>query len=91
MYRIVLVCTGVPVQEGFEGARCITEEFKHRPWHRNVTCEWDGSRLSLQADNDFDPKGLALMDEFSDSISACIKDVGDGNIMVKSVTVQSSL
>ena len=35
-------------------------------------CTWDGERLILQADNDYDPEGLALLDEFSDNISAFI-------------------
>src|SRR6267143_2740844 len=68
MYRIVLACKGVPADVGAVAARDITEEFTHRPWHQNVRCEWDGSRLILQADNDFDSNGLALLDEFSDAI-----------------------
>ena len=53
---------------------------------RNVRCEWDGSRLILQADNDFDSKGLALLDEFSDAISASIEDGFDGAMDVLSIT-----
>jgi hypothetical protein len=87
MYRIVLACSGIPAHAGPSGARDIGEEFKHRPWHKNVSCEWDGARLILQADNDFDLNGLALVDEFSDAISACINDGGDGSIDVLSVTV----
>src|SRR4051794_30524061 len=64
MYRIVLACSGVPADVGPSAARDITEEFTHRPWHKNVRCQWDGSRLVLQADNDFDSNGLALLDEF---------------------------
>jgi len=45
------------------------------------------ARLILQVDNDFDLNGLALVDEFSDAISACINDGGDGSIDVLSVTV----
>ena len=48
-------------------------------------CEWDGSRLILQADNDFDSNGFALLDEFSDAISASITDCSDGGINVVSV------
>ena len=44
-----------------------------------------GSRLILQADNDFDPNGLALQDEFSDAISASLTDGFDGDIDVVSV------
>jgi hypothetical protein len=50
-----------------------------------VTCEWEGSRLVLRAENDFDSKGLALLDEFSDAISACIEEGFDGGIEVISV------
>jgi len=50
-----------------------------------VICKWDGSQLILQADNDFDASGLALRDEFSDAISACIRDAFDGDIEVLSV------
>src|SRR5882762_638199 len=86
MYRIVLACKGVPADVGAVAARDITEEFTHRPWHQNVRCEWDGSRLILQADNDFDSNGLALLDDFSDAISACIADGFDGGIDVVSVS-----
>jgi hypothetical protein len=90
MYRIVLVCKGVPAQAGAAGARDIAEEFTHRLWHKNVSCEWDGSQLILTADNDFDSNGLALRDEFSDAISACIEDGFDGGIDVVSVSALPS-
>jgi hypothetical protein len=86
MYRIVLACKGVPAEVGALAAHHIIEEFTHRPWHQNVRCEWDGSRLILQADNDFDSTGLALLDEFSDAISASIADGFDGGIDVVSVS-----
>jgi hypothetical protein len=85
MYRIVLACKGVPAHAGVTGARDITEEFTHRPWHQNVRCEWDGSQLILQADNDFDSNGLALLDEFSAAISACIRDGFDGGVDIVSI------
>ena len=85
MYRIILVCEGVPPQNGASAARDITEEFTHRPWHKDVSCVWDGSTLVLQADNDFDSNGLALLDEFSDAISACIADGFDGDLKVLSI------
>jgi hypothetical protein len=67
-------------------ARDITKEFKHRPWHVNATCTWDGSQLVLQADNDFDSDGLALRDEFFDAVSACITEGFDGELNLISVT-----
>jgi hypothetical protein len=85
MYRIVLACKGVPTHAGEAGARDISNEFAHRPWHENVTCIWDGSQLILHAENDFDSNGLALVDEFSDAISACIEGGFDGNIEIPSI------
>jgi len=85
MYRIVLTCKGVPTHAGAVGARDISNEFTHRPQHQNVTCVWDGSQLILQAENDFDSNGLALIDEFSDAISACIEGGFDGNIEILSI------
>jgi hypothetical protein len=83
-YRVVLACDGVPVQAGPQAAIDITQEFTHRPWHENVVCMWNGSALILQAENDFDSDGLALMDEFSDAISAYIADCFDGDIRLVS-------
>ena len=71
-------------KDGNAGARAIAEEFTHRPWHKNVSCEWDGSRLILCAENDSDEDGRALMDEFSEAISACMEPF-DGDINVISV------
>jgi hypothetical protein len=59
---------------------------EHRPHHRNVTCSFSDGRLTLTAENDFDSKGLALMDEFSDCLSAYISIGFDGDLSVKSVT-----
>jgi hypothetical protein len=42
----------------------------------------------LQAENDYDSNGLALLDEFSDAISASIADGFDGGIEVVSVSHQ---
>ena len=91
MYRIVLACYGVPESAGPEAAVDITAEFaEHRPWHSNVSCTWDGSRLILQADNDVDSDGLALLDEFSDCTAAYIKELFDGEIKIESITQVSA-
>ena len=63
MYRIVLACSGIPSNEGPAGAEGVREEFTHRPWHKNVKCEWNGAQLILHADNDYDSNGKALVDE----------------------------
>jgi len=87
MYKITLSCTGIPEAVGVEAASEVTEEFSHRPWHRSVRCSWDGARLLLLAENDYDVDGLALSDEFSDAIAACV--VGDFgySINIESVSV----
>lgn len=82
---VTLSCTGVPKNAGAEAAADITREFaEHRTWHQNVSCTWDGSRLLLTAENDYDPDGVALMDEFSDCLSAYITEGFDGSIRVES-------
>jgi hypothetical protein len=86
MYRIVLVCRGVPKDAGANAACAIREEFVNRPWHQNVLCAWDGSALTLQAENEYDANGQALTDEFSDALSACIEEPFDGDIDVISIT-----
>lgn len=73
-YRIALSCDGVPLAAGAQAAVDIKEEFTHRPWHENVKCEWNSTSLVLTAENDYDAQGIALMDEFSDAIAACIAD-----------------
>jgi hypothetical protein len=80
MFRIVLTCDGVPRDVGAQAATDITKEFTHRPWHQNAECQWDGERLTLCAENDFDSNGEALADEFSDAIAACIAPGFDGSI-----------
>jgi hypothetical protein len=87
MYRVILASACVTADAGPTAACGITEEFTRRQWHSNVRCEWDGSRLILQADNDFDSSGLALLDEFSDAISTYVQEPVDGEIEIVSVTV----
>lgn len=92
MYRITLACKGVPSQLGPVAAADVTEEFSHRPWHQNVRCDWDGEQLLLHAENDWDADGKALLDEFSDVVSACIEGTfgyGLEVICVTSISDQS--
>lgn len=87
MYRVVLACGGIPKSAGAEAATDIAKEFaEHRPWHTNVSCTWDGSRLILSADNDYDRDGLASMDEFSDCLAAYIAEGFDEEIQIESIT-----
>lgn len=77
MFHVVLKC-GFPES----WARAIL----HRPWHKNVRCTWDGRALRLEADNDYDDNGLALLDEFSDAIVAYVKEAEYSDMRVISVT-----
>jgi hypothetical protein len=64
----------------------ISQNFTRRSWHRNVKCSWNGRHLTLTAENDFDSDGLALMDEFSDEITACMGgEFDDGNLRIVSI------
>jgi hypothetical protein len=75
----------VPKDLGAQAATDITDEFIRRPWHQNAECLWDGERLTLRADNNFDSNGEALASEFSDAIAACIAQGFDGSIAKVSV------
>ena len=86
MYKVKLICGGVPEDVGAQAAIDITEEFTHRPWHTTAVCSWTGSSLVLEVENDFDDNGLATRDEFSDAISACMAEGFDGDLKVESIT-----
>ena len=89
MYRIILSADGIRKEVGTQAAKDIAEAFAARPWHKNVTCMWDEANQALlvEAENEYDNDGLALQDEFSDEISANIKNAGDGNLRVISIEV----
>jgi hypothetical protein len=83
-YQLVLVCEGVTTASGERTAIDITDGFHKRSWHRDAKCAWDGKCLILRAENDFDPDGRALIDEFSDEISANVAQGFGGDIRVVS-------
>jgi hypothetical protein len=85
MYKVILACKGVSPELGPAAAADISEEFAHRQWHRNVRCEWDQTLLLLHAENDWDADAKALIDEFSDAISACIPGTFGYSIGVVSI------
>jgi hypothetical protein len=85
-FRVELECEGLPESAGSQAAVDIAGEFTHCPWHHNVRCTWNGRALRLEAENDFDDQGLALLDEFSDAIVACIEDAQFGGLRVVEVT-----
>jgi hypothetical protein len=74
MFRIVLECDakGLSAEIGEQAAIDVAEEFAHRPWHTDVRCTWDRPCLRLEAQNDYDNQGLAIRDEFSDALAACV-------------------
>ena len=85
MYRIVLACEGMPPELDPAAAIDISGEFTHRQWHQNVRCESDQTRLLLYAETNWDEDGKALLDEFSDVISACIKRTFESDIEIESI------
>ena len=85
MYRIQVTCDGVPAAVGPQAAIDIGQEFQERHWHKLVSCTFEDGRLSIEVENDFDPQGLALLDEFSDAIVACIEEPFEGDMKVESV------
>jgi hypothetical protein len=71
MYRVTLLCSGIDPDVGYSAATDIENEFReHRQWHQEVRCQFRDGNLILVAVNDFDKAGLALLDEFSDCLSA---------------------
>lgn len=73
MFKITIRAGGIDPGVGPTAAADIENEFrKHRPWHERVTCTFADETLTLVAINDFDSNGLALLDEFSDCLSAYI-------------------
>jgi hypothetical protein len=74
MFRVVLECDAerLPSEIAEQAIIDIVEAFSHRPWHTNVRCTWDGHLIRLEAENDYDEKGLALSDEFSDALTASV-------------------
>ena len=73
MFKITMRARGVSPDIGPIAAHDIESEFReHRIWHEQVTCSFSDGLLTLVVVNNFDPDGLALSDEFSDCIAACI-------------------
>jgi len=89
MYRITLECHGVPAAAGPGAAGDITQEFRSNyPHEHNVVCTFADGVLRLIAENDYDPEGLNLIDEFSDNICAYIAPF-NGSIKLVSVEALS--
>jgi hypothetical protein len=86
MFRVTLACKGVPAGAGQRAASDIQREFaEYRQHHKNAVCTFTDGELVLSAENDFDSNGLALMDEFSECISAYVEELFDCDIRVVTV------
>jgi hypothetical protein len=73
MFKITTIAGGISEAAGQQAARDIQQEFReHRDWHQRVTCTFTAGTLTLVAVNDYDEDGTALLDEFSDCLSACV-------------------
>ena len=87
MYRVTIVCKGLSAEEGKKASEDIAQEFReHRDWHKNPECIWDGKKIVLTVENDFDNDGLATLDEFGDCLAAYVKDYFDCTVTIDSVT-----
>ena len=71
-YRITITCSGLTDKEGPLAPSFVLNEFAHRPWQENVQCRWDGNLLWLEAENNCDREGKALLDEYWDVVIACV-------------------
>ena len=93
MFRVTLICNGIPEGMGDEAAQDIEKEFReHRiPRYVNATCRFESGKLFLSCDNDgWDSNGLNLTDEFSDCLCAYLPPF-DGDLrLVSSVELDKS-
>jgi len=71
-YHAILTCSGLNEDEGPQAALDVQAEFEQRPWHQNVQCRWEKGLLWLDAENDYDEDGKALLDEFGDAVIASV-------------------
>ena len=86
MFQVTLICSDLPLASGEEAASDIAREFaEHRTWHTRVTCEWDGTRLTLVSENDFDSTGQATLDEFGDCIATFVSDPGASQVVIAAI------
>ena len=89
IYHAILTCSGLTDAEGINAPTDIVAEFDQRPWHQNVECRWEGRLLWLEADNDYDAYGKALLDEFGDAVVACVNASGTIHFEIVSVETAS--
>ena len=70
MFRIIVSCDGITPEQWPEAVSDVRVEFASRHWHRIIDIRWSGQTLLLTVENDYDARGEALADEFSDTIAA---------------------
>jgi hypothetical protein len=81
MSRTTVDCFGIAPERGPQAAADIEQEFiEHRPWQTQPLCHYADGTLSLTAINDFDPIGIALLDEFWDCLAAFVGEHGKMHI-----------
>ena len=88
-YRVAVACKGLTDKEGSVAVPDILDEFRARPWHTNVLCEWSGGELVVTATNDYDATGQALLDEFWDAVHICITYSNPISVDVLSVDAET--
>ena len=86
MYEVIVQCMGAPAEAAQSGVIDLLDEFTHRPWHTHVRCHAGGGVIVLTAVNDYDSQGLALLDEFSDAVVACV-DLGGATVSFQVLSV----
>ena len=86
-YHAILTCAGLTEEEAKDAPTDIAKEFEFRAWYQNVKCSWDGRLLWLEADNDYDADGKALLDEFWDVVIACVSASGISRFEIVSVDI----
>jgi hypothetical protein len=87
MFEIVVSCSGISEQTARDSLDDLYQELAERPWYGSVTCHWEHDRVDVQARNDHDATGQALLDEFWDVVCACIPaEDSERRFVVESVT-----
>ena len=90
MFRVSVSCEGIVQADWPDAVSDVKQEFASRRWHQIVECRWEGVRLILVADNDYDTDGEALADEFSDTVAAYAPGTPGYRVTIQSVTVVES-
>jgi hypothetical protein len=86
-YLVTVVAETLPVEKGPDLVAAVLADFAKRPWNKNVICTWngDGPTLILQAENDFDRKGIVIKEDFCDALSSLVSGFLAENVRIASV------